>query len=102
VQKREGTRVEASDEFSSEEVAGKKVTRREHLFVEMEEVVLWSEMVELIEPSYPRGVRSHSSRSYFWSFSRIATVSSLALKLWMGCLLSFQGLLMFPDSLAWW
>ena len=41
--------------FSDFEFAGKrKQTRRERFFAEMDEVVLWSGLLALIEPYYPK------------------------------------------------
>ena len=42
---------------ASEYAAKKKVTRRERFLAEMEEVVPWKALVELIEPYYPTGRR---------------------------------------------
>ena len=44
--------------FAQSEYAGKKkVTRREKFLGEMEQVVPWERLVELIEPHYPTGQR---------------------------------------------
>ena len=44
--------------FSQMEYAGKKrVTRRERFLGEMERVVPWSALLEVLEPHYPKGKR---------------------------------------------
>ena len=41
----------------SEYAMKKKVTRRERFLGEMEQVVPWERLVEVIKPHYPKGVR---------------------------------------------
>jgi IS5 family transposase len=37
-----------------EQATAKKRTRREHILAEMEKVVPWKELINLIEPCYPK------------------------------------------------
>lgn len=47
----------------TESAMKKKVTRRERFLGEMEEVVPWEKLVEVIRPHYPtRGARASSDR----------------------------------------
>ena len=49
--------MEQQMSFAQSEYAMKKITRRERFLGEMEEVVPWERLMEVIRPHYPKGER---------------------------------------------